>query len=77
MNAHNDYRPIDCGVHDRLESFSVLRTRCRIDFHAADGTARSVNGRISDIFARDGAEYLRLDDGTEIRLDRLRTVQPS
>lgn len=73
----NDYRPIDCGVHDRLESLSVLRTRCRIDFHATDGTTRSVTGRIADIFTHEGAEYLRTDDGTEIRLDRLRTVEPT
>lgn len=72
-----DYRPIDCNVHDLLESFSVLRKRCRIDFETADGTRRSVTGRITDIFTRDGAEYLRTDDGTEIRLDRLRTVEPT
>lgn len=70
-----DYRPIDCSVHDRLESFSVLRTPCRIDFQAADGTTRVVTGRIIDVFTHDGAEYLRTDDGTEIRLDQLRTVE--
>ncbi len=72
-----DYQPIDCGVHDRLESYATLGSVCDVRFVAPDGSERSASGRIVDVFARDGAEYLRLDDGTEIRLDRLRTVQPS
>jgi hypothetical protein len=28
-----------------------------------------------DVFTRGGAEYLQLEDGTEIRLDRLRSVE--
>jgi len=35
-----------------------------------------VEGRIVDLFARDGEEYLRLDHGLEIRLDRLRMLEP-
>jgi len=72
----SDYRPIDCSVHDRLEAFSVLRTPCRIRWRDASGRERASSGRILDVFARAGAEYLRLDDGTEVRLDRLREVEP-
>lgn len=68
------YRPIACGMHDRLESFAVLRTPCVVSFEFAEGEVRTVTGRIEDVFVRKGAEYLRMDDGTEIRLDRLRTV---
>lgn len=77
MNAHNEYRPIDCGVHDRLESYATLGSVCSVSFVDSAGSERSTSGRIVDVFARDGAEYLRLEDGTEVRLDRLRTVQPT
>ena len=72
-----DYRPIACSVHDRLEDFAVRRTSLRVQYHDADGEDRVVQGRIADLYARDGAEYMRLDDGTEIRLDRLRDVRPA
>ena len=72
-----DYRPIDCSVHDRLEHFAVRRTVLSVRFASADGTEQDRDGRIEDLYTRDGAEYLRLDDGTEIRLDQLREVRPA
>lgn len=71
----NDYRPISCSFHDRLESFAVLRVPCRIVFLDADGTERECVARIHDVRVRDGAEYLLVDGGPEIRLDRLRSVE--
>ena len=72
-----DYRPIDCSVHDRLEHFAVGRTLLNVRFVSADGAEQDRDGRIVDLYARDGAEYLRLDDGTAIRLDHLREVRPA
>ena len=72
-----DYEPIDCSVHDRLEHFAVRRTLLSIRFASADGTEHTRDGRIADLYARDGAEYLRLDDATEVRLDHLREVRPA
>ena len=78
------YRPIDCGVHDRLEDLAVRRVLCRIRHRVpsgsgADATGEEVEieGRIVDVFARDGEELLRMDDGREIRLDRLLVVAPA
>jgi Rho-binding antiterminator len=68
------YRPIDCGLHDRLEALATLRRPCRVVFHAEDGAHREVQDRIVDVFARAGAEFVRLASGTEVRLDRLRSV---
>lgn len=71
----NDYRPIACSFHDRLESFAVLRVPCRIVFADTDGAERELVGRIRDVRVRDGAEYLLIDGGPEIRLDLLRSVE--
>lgn len=73
----SDYEPIDCSVHDRLEHFAVRRTVLSVSFSSPDGTEQDRNGRIADLYAREGAEYMRLDDGTEVRLDRLREVRPA
>jgi len=70
-----DYRPIACSFHDRLESFAVLRVTCHIVYTDADGTEHQVVDRISDVRVRDGAEYLVVPDGSEIRLDRLQSVE--
>jgi len=69
------YEPIDCSVHDRLEALAVTRVPCRVAFLTKEGAAREATGRIVDVFTRGGAEYLQLEDGTEIRLDRLRSVE--
>ncbi|HEX7118031.1 MAG TPA: hypothetical protein VF212_04550 [Longimicrobiales bacterium] len=69
------YRPIACSLHDELEARATLRRECEIRFRVAgapdEGVAR---GRVRDIFARDGAEYLVLDDGREVRLDHIVAV---
>lgn len=67
------YRSIGCSYYDRLEAFATSRTRCSL-VYTDEGTERSVDGVIVDLFARDGAEFLKLDNGTVIRLDRLRFV---
>lgn len=69
------YSPIDCGLHDRLEAFAVSRNACRVIFAAPSGGQRTLTGHIVDVFTRGGAEFLRMDAGSEIRLDRLRSVE--
>lgn len=78
------YQPIDCSVHDRLEDLAVRQVVCRIRYMAVSTSGRNateeeaeMEGRIVDVFARDGEEFLRTDEGREIRLDRLRAVAPA
>ena len=67
------YAPIDCSFYDRLEHWAIRRTSVEVVW-TDEGTERRTTARIADVFARAGADYLRLDDGTEVRLDRLVTV---
>lgn len=69
MNA--PYRPIDCSVHDEFELRAVRRVRCELDYLDETGAKQHRSGRIVDLTTRNGEEYLRLDDGTEVRLDRV------
>jgi Rho-binding antiterminator len=79
-----DYRPIACDFHDDLEAYAVAGRRVRI-LHApadaaepgkaASGPALCSEGRIRDISTNgQKEEFLILDDGTSIRLDRIRSV---
>lgn len=68
------YVPIDCEFHDVLEAVATLRRVVAIDHLDDEGNRRVVDARIADLFARDGAEYMRLDDGSLIRLDKLVSI---
>lgn len=64
------YRPIACGFHDRLEDWAVRRTPVELAWHDGDETRRT-RAVIADVYARNGADWIRLDTGDVIRLDRL------
>jgi Rho-binding antiterminator len=68
------YIPISCNYHDILESISMRRELCTITYVDESNAQHTVRDRISDIFARQGEEFIKLDSGTMIRLDRLRLV---
>jgi Rho-binding antiterminator len=70
----DEYQPIDCSLHDRLESYATLRQPCRIAFRDEAGVRRASHDRIDDVFAEDGIEYIRTGSGERIRLDRIEEV---
>jgi transcriptional antiterminator Rof (Rho-off) len=59
------YQPIDCNLYDRYEAAATLKQHVRLEL--LDGS--TVEGIIMDLFQRDKAEHLRLDNDHEIRLD--------
>ena len=67
------YNPIACHVYDELESLAVRGAFCRIQFVSA-GEVESVESRIFDVFSRNKEEFIKIEDGREIRLDRLRSI---
>jgi Rho-binding antiterminator len=68
------YCLVDCDFHDQLEAFATLRQVCQISYHHPNGELAEAHDRIVDIYAANNADFLRLTDGTEIRLDRLISV---
>lgn len=74
---NDDYTPISCIDHERLE-FAVLR-RFPITVSLKDG--RNLTGQALDVYARDGAEWLRLREATGaehvIRLDQIVLLRES
>jgi Rho-binding antiterminator len=70
----NDYCLVDCGFHDQLEALATLRQICQISYRTATEEIVEVQSQIVDVFAANKADFLKLKDGTEIRLDRLISV---
>ena len=70
----DSYTPVSCDFHDRLEAIATLRQICRIVYRQAADETTEVAGRIVDVYAADHADYLKLEDGSVIRLDRIVSV---
>jgi Rho-binding antiterminator len=68
------YVPISCEFHDRLLASATLGEECELEIGSDVGVAERIRGVIADVYSRGGAEYLRLDDGRTLRLDRIRAL---
>ena len=73
--AETGYTPIDCDNHDQLESLATLGREVRVKHRDEAGDEHLKESTIVDVFTRDGAEWIRLREGSEIRLDRLVSVE--
>ena len=70
------YHPIDCAVHDRLESWAVRRVRVAVRWRDGEGEEHWDHSVIRDIHASDGEEFAVLASGSRIRLDRILEIRP-
>lgn len=62
--------PVPCSLYDRFEEAATLRRP--VTLALTDGGL--AQGIISDLFIREGAEWLRLEGGAELRLDRIARI---
>jgi len=73
----NDYQPIACMQHEKLE-FAVLRHQ-KLHINLKDGSV--LDGHALDVYTKDGAEWLKFRDdaGHEsvIRLDQIQKFSES
>ncbi len=67
----NDYKPVSCDLSDELEALSTLKKPVRLKIENELGRIEWRLGHIQDLYARNHADYLKLRDGTEIRLDKI------
>ena len=68
------YIPISCPYYDELEALATLRKECKIVFNDEQGNEKSIHRIIKTFFIRDKVEFLQLESGEEIRLDKLISV---
>lgn len=68
------YRLVGCDFHDRLESLATLRQTCHLVYRSDTNPSIEIDARIVDVYAANQADYIRLADGTEIRIDKILSV---
>lgn len=70
------YTPISCSFYDHLEAYATRRWPVTILYQQpGQPRVQEVIGIITDFFMKEKAEYMRLDNGQEIRLDWLKQVE--
>jgi Rho-binding antiterminator len=66
-----DYKPVNCDFYDELEALATLKKDSEIVFRADNEAKSVIHGRIANLYIRDRVEYMKLNNGLEIRLDRI------
>ncbi|MBD2018752.1 hypothetical protein H6F43_00960 [Leptolyngbya sp. FACHB-36] len=70
----DSYTPVSCDFHDELEAIATLRQSCQIVYRDSANETVEAQSRIVDVYAKDHADYVKLEDGTVIRLDLVVSV---
>lgn len=70
----DQYIPVSCDFHDELEALATLRQVCQVIYRNESDEVIEVCDRIVDVYAAHHADYMRLSNGAEIRLERVISV---
>lgn len=73
--AKENYKPVSCDFYDVLESLSTLKERCRITYEGEQERESKTEGVIRNLYTRDRVEFLSMDNGAEVRLDKISGVE--
>lgn len=68
------YTPVSCDFHGELESVATLRQPCQLVYRTEASDTAEISGRIVDVYAANHADYVKLENGAVIRLDRIVSV---
>ncbi len=67
------YKLVACSFHDQLEALATLRQNCEIVHQTLEGE-QITQSRIIDVYSANQADFIRLQNGTIIRMDHLVSV---
>ena len=65
------YKPIDTDVVDNLEHYALDRIHVRIQYLDHTSTQQELRGKIAEVFTTNHEEFLKMDDGRQMRLDQI------
>ena len=68
------YQLVACTFHDELEALAILRQVSQVVYRDPQDNIQTVNSKIIDVYAANRADFIKLQDGTVIRLDHLVSV---
>ena len=67
------YNPISCNLFDRIESLAVTGKKVKINYHDKEDK-NEIEGKIKNVFSRDKAEFLLIND-VSVRLDMIISIE--
>ena len=67
----DQYKPVDEETLEELEVLAALKKFCLIKFEADNGGTPEIRGRFICIYNVGEDQYLRIEEGLSIRLDKL------
>ncbi|MEL6865323.1 MAG: hypothetical protein AAFP19_12935 [Bacteroidota bacterium] len=71
------YQRVSCSLYDSLEAWATRQQVLNIQVRATTTSPpQNFQAKIVDLNTRKGAEYMLLDNGEEIRLDYIESIQP-
>ena len=74
LKAH--YEPVSCDFTDEIEDLSVRKLPVDVSYWDQSANLKKACGRITDIFtSSEKEEFLKLEDGTLVRLDKILEVK--
>ncbi|MEM9487456.1 MAG: hypothetical protein AAGA83_27635 [Cyanobacteria bacterium P01_F01_bin.116] len=65
------YIPPACSFTDHLEAAAILQQTSHITYIDDTNQQHDIQTKIVDIYAADGADWCKFDNGTVIRLDQI------
>lgn len=71
MKEQTDYQPIDCNYYDELVLLAMRKKPCEIVYQAGEQKITAMTGIIRDIYTKNKEEFIVLESGLTIRLDKL------
>lgn len=75
--SESDYEPVSCDYHDQLEAAAMHKQEVELEFEAR-GVRVQERGTITDVFTREGAEYVKVEKPSgsiELRLDQILSMR--
>jgi Rho-binding antiterminator len=67
----NNYKPIDCNLYDELILLIMRKQNIQILFQNESGAEEEMDTVLKDIYSKEGEEFILLENGNTLRLDKL------
>ncbi|MFT4971223.1 MAG: Rho-binding antiterminator [Paraglaciecola sp.] len=68
------YQPISCDFYDELELLAMRKTVAKIVIRKEEDGVEEISNVIKTLYTKNKEEFLVLENGNEIRLDKLVSV---
>lgn len=68
------YQPISCDFYDELELLALRKTAAKIVIRTAENEIKEIESVIKTFYTKEKEEFMVLENGEEIRLDKLVSV---